>query len=123
MADIRLKTRRFSLGGKEYEICVNMNVLADLQEAHDGSIAAALDPKAELRTSLEIMAAMLNEANDAAGDPERFTARGLGRLIEPARTDELREIVRELVRAALRSAAPEDAAPEDAADGENESKN
>ena len=69
MGDIRLKTRRFSLGGKEYEICVNMNVLADLQEAHDGSIAAVLNPKAELRTSLEIMAAMLNEACRSSSTP------------------------------------------------------
>ena len=121
MADIRLKTRRFSLGGKEYEICVNMNVLADLQEQHDGSIAAVLNPKAELRTSLEIMAAMLNEASDAAGDPERFTARALGRQIEPSRINEVREIVQELVHAALMSDEPEDAAS--AADGENESKN
>ena len=118
MPDIRLQTRRFELGGKEYEILINMNVLADLQEQHDGSLAAVLEAGHGLRTALEVLAAMINEANDLAGSPERFTAREIGRILPPSRAAELQPLVAELLHAAL---AP-DESEEDAPESEN-SKN
>ena len=54
MQDIRLKTRRLTVGGKEYELACYMNVLADLQEMHDGDINEALAiTKHGLRTALD----------------------------------------------------------------------
>ena len=117
--DLRLQSRRFEVGGKEYEILVNMNVLADLQEAHGGSLAEALDAgRGELHIALEVLAAMLNEAADAAGAKERFTARSLGRILPTARAGEIQTIVAELLHAAL---APDDGAQasEDGADSKN----
>lgn len=121
MTDIRLKTRRLNVGGRDYEITCNMNVLADLQEAHGGSIAEALDVSGRgVRAALEIAAAMLNDAADAQGLPERFTDRSLGRLIPPARIGELSDIVTELVSAALADPEPD---PDGEAGAEDDEKN
>lgn len=101
MAALRLPVRAFELGGKTYQLVLNMNVFADLQEAHDGNLLEVLDSKNEIRASLEILAAMLNEANDVSGDPERFTARSLGRTLGIGRTAPVRELVRSMLSQAL----------------------
>ena len=120
MQDIRLKTRRLTVGGQEYEICCNMNVVADVQEMHGVTLSDALNVGQHgLRTALEFAAAMINDAADAAGRPERYTPRQLGRILPPGQMDELYEIVSELVGAALAS-TEEDEAPQ--TEGE-ESKN
>lgn len=99
--DIRLKTRRFTLGGKTYDLAVNMNVLADLQEMHGGSILEALDKRHEMRTAIETLAAMINDANDASGSAERVTPRQVGRMLTVDDLNELRGIVGEMLSAAL----------------------
>ena len=121
MQDIRLKTRRLTVGGKEYELVCNMNVLADLQEMHDGDINEALNiTKHGLRTALETAALMLNEANDISGDPKRFTARELGRILPPAKAAQLQDVTLELITAALSSVTEDEDEP---ADETEESKN
>ena len=122
MADLRLQTRRFELGGKEYEVLLNMNVLADLQEAHGGNFSEILDPKQSFKMALEVLAAMLNEAADAAGEPERYTARGLGRILPIERSAEVRDLVNELLTAALAPYATDDDA-DDADAASEDSKN
>lgn len=121
MTDIRLKTRRLTVGGKEYELVCNMNVLADLQEMHDGDLNEALNiTKHGLRTALEAAALMLNEACDISGDPKRFTARELGRILPPTQAAQLQDVTLELITAALSSVTDEeDPAPEEIEESKN----
>lgn len=120
MSDIRLKTEKFELGGKTYELVCNMNVLADLQEMGGGNIVEVLAPGREMRLTTEGLAAMLNEANDASGDPERFTPRQIGRILPISRLNEARELVISLINAALApdADAPKGEAGEDPEDAE-----
>lgn len=103
--DLRLLRRPFSLGGKEYSLCCNMNVFADVQEAYDGDLDAALD--LDIRATMTFLAAMLNDCNEDAGDPRRYTAREVGRLLPPASLPEVKGLVLDLVNAGLRSEEPE----------------
>lgn len=80
--DMRLKTAKYTVGGKEYELCCNMNVLADVQETAGGDLLGLFNSGATYKTALLFGAAMLNEYADAQGWPERFTAKSLGRRIE-----------------------------------------
>ena len=59
MGDIRLKKHPFEYGGKAYELSANMNVLADLQELHDGNLNAVLLKDKTARDRF------LEETNDA----------------------------------------------------------
>lgn len=77
--DVRLKTESFPFNGKNYPICCNMNVLADVQEAFGGNFMSALKNPASLKTSLVFLAAMLNDCADSNGWPERFTPKEVGR--------------------------------------------
>lgn len=85
--DVRLKTTPFDLNGKTYQLCCNMNVLADVQEAFGGDISAALRAKNSVRSVLVFLAAMLNDSAETNGWPERFTAKQLGRMF-PARCNQ-----------------------------------
>ena len=80
--DMRLKTAKYTVSGKEYELCCNMNVLADVQETVDGDMLKLFNSGTTYKTVLVFGAAMLNEYADAQGWPERFTAKSLGRQIE-----------------------------------------
>ena len=113
--DIRMKTIPFEFEGKTYTLCCNMNVLADVQEAFGGNLAEALDRKHTVRTVLAFLAAMLNDAADSAGWPERFTARELGRKLPATNQLELYTMVMDLVSNAC--ADPDGDAGEDG-DGE-----
>ena len=86
MRDIRLEELPFDFQGKTYLLRCNMNVLADVQEAYGGTIAAALEGGSPTRSVLTFLAAMLNDYADEKGWPERFTARELGRQLTPAMT-------------------------------------
>lgn len=77
--DIRLEEMPFTIGGKEYKLRCNMNVLADVQEAYGGDFVSALDGTSVMRSALTFLAAMLNDYADEKGWEERFTAKGLGR--------------------------------------------
>lgn len=88
MSDVRLREVPFELDGRPYTLRCNMNVLADVQEAYGGDMTPALSTRGTLHSSLEFLAAMLNEDADlqglfASGElPERFTARKLGRKLK-----------------------------------------
>lgn len=88
MSDIRMKEVPFEFEGRTYTLRCNMNVLADVQEAYNGDITPALSTRGTLRSSLEFLAAMLNEDADlrglfASGElTKRFTARELGRKLK-----------------------------------------
>lgn len=104
--DIRLQTKPFDFEGKTYQLCCNMNVLADVQEAFGGDISAALDGPATVRSVLEFLTAMLNDYAEEQGWP-MFTRKEVGRMIPLSRLNkEVRPLVMELVVNALKSDEP-----------------
>lgn len=115
MVEMRLKTTPFEFDGKNFELCCNMNVLADVQEEYGGNISKALNGTA--RGALTFLAAMLNDYADSVGWEERYTSRDVGRALRPSQLDDLTSIVMSLVADSLKS----DDEPE--ASGEDEEKN
>lgn len=115
--DIRQKTDTLTVGGKAYTITCNFNVLADVQAQYGGSLVAALREATTkpLHTALVFAAAMLNEAADAAGEPERFTPAELGRALPAAMPGVFADRIMALVWAALdigkKKAEPADETP------------
>ena len=102
MTDIRLKTRRLTVGGKEYELACTMNVLADLQEAHGGNISEALlDSTHSINAALELVSIMVNNYAEIQGWPERYTPRQIGHLISGNVFREICDIVAELLSSSL----------------------
>lgn len=81
MRDIRLEELPFEFDGKTYLLRCNMNVLADVQNAHNGNIADALDSESAMQSVLEFTAAMMNDYADEMGWPERHTAKTVGRKL------------------------------------------
>lgn len=111
MGDIRLKKQPFEYGGKTYELSVNMNVLADLQELHDGDLNAVLQKKRTMKTVFEIAAASMNDYADGKGWPERVTAKELGRALGMGGFKRLCEPMMDMLIAAIRE--PDDQEPEE----------
>lgn len=103
MPDIRTPTAEWTLGDKTYKLTMNFNVLADLQESAGGDITKVLSRTRSFRAAAEIGAALINEAADIAGWPERYTARQLGRLIPPTDTVRFSEMCINLLFAALQA--------------------
>lgn len=107
MNDIRLKTVDYELDGKTYQLACNMNVLADVQEAYNGSLVRALNTASGLKGTLVFLAAMLTDAadtqgiEDADGCPLRFTARELGRKLTLKETVAAGEEIMPIIRAAV----------------------
>lgn len=81
MRDLRLEEIPYEFDGKTYLLRCNMNVLMDLQEAHDGHIGSLLEPEQANRSVLEILAAMLNDYADEQGWDEHWTAKTVGRKL------------------------------------------
>ena len=79
--DIRLKTLRKTLLGRDCELCCNMNVLADVQEYCKGNLIEALSSPATIKNMLIFLAAMYNDCADSNGWPERVTPKELGRKL------------------------------------------
>lgn len=79
--DVRLPTMPFEFDGREFTLCCNMNVLADVQEAYNGSLMTALRNPSSLKASMAFLTAMLNDCADSNGWPERYTARQVGRML------------------------------------------
>ena len=79
--DIRIQTMPFDFDGKHFELRCNMNVFADVQEAYNGNLLAALRNPSSLKASMTFLAAMLNDYAEDQGWPERYTARQLGRKL------------------------------------------
>lgn len=122
MQDIRLKTRRLNVGGKEYELACTMNVLADLQEAHEGNISEALlDSTHSINSALELVAIMVNNYAEMQGWTEHYTPRQIGHLISGNVFREICDIVAELLTSSL--ASPDEETPTSVAEETEESKN
>lgn len=121
MADIRLPTMPFELDGKTYVLRCNMNVLADVEQMHEGSLMEALSQPGVVTTSKEFLAAMLNDYAEEQGWEERYTPKSLGRLLPPtpAYVQKLRQIITDLVVRAV-TAQPDLA---DSAETEDAEKN
>lgn len=81
MSDIRLQELPFEFDGKTYLLRCNMNVLADVQEAYDGDIGAALEGDSPLKSVTVFLAAMLNDYADEQGWEERWTPKTVGRKL------------------------------------------
>lgn len=101
--DLRLKIKKYKIEGKEYELRCNMNVLAEVQEMNDGEILRALNHTRSFKTALQVGAAMLNDYAEEKGWPERFTEKGLGRLIPPKDTAYFSNLVIDLLYNSLQS--------------------
>ena len=103
MMDVRLKTAIFEFDGKTFELCCNMNVLADVQEAYGGSINAALRATSTVKSVLTFLAAMLNDYAESAGWDAQYSARTVGRQLPPSRLDEVTRMVMGLVSDSLKA--------------------
>ena len=75
------KALPFEYGGKTYQLYVNMNVLADLQELHGGTIEPLLSRQRTMKNVFETVAAAMNEYAYDQGWPERFTGRDVGKMM------------------------------------------
>lgn len=102
MDDIRLKTAPFEWRGEKINLCCNMNVLADVQEAYGGDISRAFKGST-VRATLTFLTAMINDATD--GD---LTVREVGREIPISELGYVSGVVLPLVSDALKSAGGED---------------
>lgn len=77
--DLRLKTLPFEYGGQKLHLCCNFNVLADLQAADE--LEEMLDEKRSFRNFTRLLAALVNEAANAAGLDLAVTDREIGRTV------------------------------------------
>ena len=77
--DLRLKALPFEYGGHKLQLCCNFNVLADLQVT--GELEEMLDEKRSFRNFTRLLAALVNEAADAAGLDLAVTDREIGRAV------------------------------------------
>lgn len=112
MSDIRLEQMPFEVDGKTYQLRCNMNVLADVQELHNGDFVSSLNGGTTMKSALEFLAAMLNDYADEQGWEERFTARKLGRKLSLVDLP-----VDKIMRLVIRSITPESAETEEAESG------
>lgn len=97
---IKLEELPFEYEGKEYILRCNMNVLADVQDAYDGNIGAALNEKRPLNSVTKFLAAMMNDYAEEQNWPERVTARQVGHKLSRAFAVEIMALV-------VRSITPE----------------
>ena len=74
--DVRLKTVPYEIDGTKLMLCCSMNVLADLQE--QGDLSQLLESSRTMRSYLQLLAAMINNAMREAGSEQRYTDVELG---------------------------------------------
>lgn len=122
--DMRLKTMPYEIDGHKLRLCCNMAVLADLQEenASGAGLTTILDVRRSLRSFTQLLAAMINEAADAAGLDLHYTAKDIARRVDWADFQRLKEDVFGLFFAAVEADAPaaEDTQAEDSAEKKEE---
>lgn len=99
--DIRLKHYPYEFRGKTYNLAVNNNVLADVQEANNGRILDALDGKHGLKSTLQFLAAMINDAADSNGEFLFITPRELGRELSFQEVQKVADDITPLIIAAI----------------------
>ena len=103
MQDMRLKKTQYDFDGRSFELCCNMNVLAEVQEKNGGEIASLLNARSTLKSVMLFMAEMLNDYADSQGWPERYTAKQVGRMISPSELSAITDTVMDLVISAIKS--------------------
>ena len=108
MDDIRLKTAKWTFGGREWELTCNMNVLADVQALYGGDLTKALEAAGSFRTVLDFLACMMNDYADTMGWQARYTSKDLGRLLDMTEFQAVVPIVSGLLTSALASPEAED---------------
>lgn len=106
--DMRLKELAIWLDGRRYVLRCNMNVLAELQETC-GGLGSLLESKMGLRSFNRLVAAMVNEAADAADWSDRYTDREIGRKLSWKDFQRYKDDVFALFIAAISDEGGEDA--------------
>lgn len=112
------RTLPFEHGGKTYQLYVNMNVLADLQELHGGTIEPLLSRQRTMKNVFETVAAAMNEYAYDQGWPERFTGRDVGKMMTAKRFGEIADRIIEMIFQAVYE--PDAARPDEAQPAENQ---
>lgn len=110
----------FEHGGKTYQLYVNMNVLADLQELHGGTIDPLLSRKRTMKNIFETVAAAMNEYAYDQGWPERFTSHDVGKMMTAKRFGEIADRIIEMIFQAVYE--PDTERPDEAQPTENQSE-
>lgn len=118
--DIRLQEIPFSFEGKVYKLCCNMNVVADVQLQHNGDLMSTITGPSPFYNLLDWLAAMMNNAAEREGWPERITARELGNRIS-VRQVPVADLM-DLIRISLYD-QEEDHGGQEEAHGEEDEKN
>jgi len=103
MADLRLKTADLTVGGRNYKVCCNMNVLADVQEMYSGKLGKGL-ADTSARGLIRWLTAMINDARDDLGE-EPLTEKQVGKMLPASELAEMRKVLAGLLMSSLR--APE----------------
>ena len=106
MEDIRLKTTTWQFAEREWQLCCNMNVLADVQAIY-GDLGSALSGENTVRSVLDFLACMMNDWADTQGWQVRYTGRELGRALDWQSFQTVQAIVMELVTGAITSETDE----------------
>ena len=78
--DLRLKTKTVELDGKQFSLCCNFNVLADIEENHGGIVPLLRQPSM-IDTVRIILSCMLNDYADSMGWDCRYTPKDAGRVV------------------------------------------
>lgn len=105
--DIRLKTEPFEFDGRTFQLCCNMNVLAEVQEAFSGNFYAALRASTSIKGLQTFLTAMLNDYADQQGWDVHYEVSQVGRMLDPsaAAMRKRNAMIMNLVSAALTPAA------------------
>jgi len=111
MEDIRLKTVSWTFAGREWQLCCNMNVLADVQSIY-GDLSSAFSG-GMMRSVLDFLAAMMNDYAESQNWQIRYTGRQLGRDLSWQEFQQVQELVMDLVTSAI-SSGDEEAPDEEA---------
>lgn len=121
--DLRLKTLPFEYGGHKLQLCCNFNVLADLQAT--GELEDMLDQKQSFRNFTRLLAALINEAANAAGLDLSVTDREIGRAVSWKEFRRIQGDVFGMLFAAVLAPDDDEAKPDDdeAEPTEEEAKN
>ena len=100
---LQLKTAPFEFDGKVFQLCCNMNVLADVQEHFGGDLKFILSSNATLSCVTAFLTAMLNDYADSQNWAERYTVSQVGRQLDPAPAamEERNQMVLDLIYSAI----------------------
>lgn len=101
MTDIRLKTLDLTLGGKQYNLCCNFAVLADVDFSH-GGVQKTLNA-GSFAATLTFLTAMLNDFERRTGSATRYSRDDVSDLLAdyPGSASELANATMKIVLNAL----------------------